>query len=57
MDIDGVKAFKDWGWVLMRASNTEPLIRMNAEAKSKGKLKEILDLGEKVLTEVIKKYD
>jgi phosphomannomutase/phosphoglucomutase len=32
--IDGVKAYRDGGWVLLRPSGTEPLIRVFAEAPS-----------------------
>ena len=31
--IDGVKVFRDGGWVLVRASGTEPLFRVFAESK------------------------
>jgi phosphomannomutase len=33
-DTDGVKYFVDTGWVLVRASGTEPLVRFYAEAES-----------------------
>jgi phosphomannomutase len=33
-DTDGVKYFVDQGWVLVRASGTEPLVRFYAEAES-----------------------
>lgn len=57
LDIDGVKAYKDNGWILIRASNTEPVIKMNAEANTKDKLEELFDLGKKIINEVLKKYD
>lgn len=39
-EIDGYKAeFEDW-WFNVRPSNTEPLIRLNLEAKSKEKMEE-----------------
>jgi phosphomannomutase len=31
--LDGVKAYRDGGWVLVRRSGTEPIIRIFAEAK------------------------
>jgi phosphomannomutase/phosphoglucomutase len=31
--LDGVKVFRDGGWVLVRASGTEPLFRVFAESK------------------------
>jgi len=54
--IDGIKAYDKDGWVLIRASNTEPLIRIIAEARSEDKLKEIFDLGAKLLKEEIGNY-
>ena len=39
-EIDGYKAeFDDW-WFNVRASNTEPLIRLNLEAKTKAEMEE-----------------
>ena len=32
-DRDGVKAYLDEGWVLVRPSGTEPIFRVQAEAK------------------------
>ena len=41
LEIDGISIVaKDW-WVNIRKSNTEPLLRLNSEAKSKEKLEEI----------------
>lgn len=37
-DTDGYKLFVDGGWVLVRASGTEPLIRFYAEAESTAKV-------------------
>ncbi len=39
---DGTKLFVNNGWVLVRASGTEPLIRFYAEADSQEKVKELL---------------
>jgi len=37
-DLDGITIqFKDW-WFNLRASNTEPLVRLNLEAKSQAKM-------------------
>jgi len=41
LDIDGVKLIDDDGWVILRASNTEPVIRISAEARTKEKLKKL----------------
>jgi phosphomannomutase len=52
-DLDGVTVqFKDW-WFNVRPSNTEPLLRLNVEAKTADLLSEKLDelkalLGEPV---------
>ena len=48
-EIDGYKAeFDDW-WFNVRPSNTEPLIRLNLEAKTKEKMEEKV---EELLTEI-----
>ena len=41
LDIDGVKLIEEDGWVILRASNTEPVIRISAEARTKEKLKKL----------------
>jgi len=51
LDIDGVKAQNENGWVLLRASNTEPLIRIFAEGKTLGKLRQLLELAQNMLRE------
>jgi len=51
--IDGVKAYFDDGWVLIRPSNTMPQIKMTAEAKTEKRLKEIVDEAKKLITENI----
>ena len=38
---DGLKLLLDDGWVHVRASNTEPLLRLAAEARSAGRLEEL----------------
>lgn len=48
--IDGVKvSFSDDSWLLMRASGTEPLIRVYAEANSLADVQALQELGKKVL--------
>ena len=42
-DTDGIKLFVDGGWVLVRASGTEPLIRFYAEADSVQRVDALLD--------------
>jgi len=39
--MDGVRVDLDDGWVLIRCSNTSPVIRMTVEARSDGKLRSI----------------
>jgi len=53
--IDGVKAYDDEGWVLMRPSNTEPLIRVFVEGKTKGKHEKLLSLAKRVLGKEIER--
>jgi phosphomannomutase len=45
---DGFKFFVDNGWLLIRASGTEPLIRFYAEGDSMSKVSELLDEGIKL---------
>src|SRR5688572_10522377 len=40
---DGVKVITTDGWFLVRGSNTEPIIRIVAEAKSEERAREIID--------------
>lgn len=47
--IDGVKAYFDDGWVLVRPSNTMPQVKMTAEAKSEERLREIVEEAEKLI--------
>lgn len=42
---DGYKFFVDNGWLLIRASGTEPLIRFYAEADSMNKVNELIEEG------------
>ncbi len=51
--IDGIKLLDENGWVLMRPSNTEPIIRVTAEAKTKKKLQELYAFAEKELNQMI----
>lgn len=45
---DGYKFFVENGWLLVRASGTEPLIRFYSEADSMSKVRELLDAGQKL---------
>ena len=53
--IDGVKAYFEDGWVLVRQSNTMPQVKMTAEAKTEKRLKEIVSEAENLIMETIKK--
>ena len=50
LEIDGVKAYTENGWFLVRASNTKPEIKIRAESKSEEGLKMLF----RELSEVIK---
>jgi phosphomannomutase/phosphoglucomutase len=54
LDIDGVKLIEEDGWVILRASNTEPVIRISAEARTEKKLEELYDFAVKELNKVMK---
>ncbi|TRO51303.1 hypothetical protein E2P63_05020 [Candidatus Bathyarchaeota archaeon] len=54
LDIDGVKLIEKDGWVILRSSNTEPVIRISAEARTKTKLKNLYDLAVKELNIALK---
>ncbi len=46
---DGLKLRVDDGWIHVRASNTEPILRIAAEARSEGRLKELYAVAAGVL--------
>ena len=52
--LDGAKVIFDFGWILIRASNTSPKIRLYVEAKTKGKLKFLREKFSKILKKWIK---
>ena len=43
--LDGVKAYRDGGWVLLRPSGTEPIFRIFAESKDAGTARELAATG------------
>lgn len=52
--IDGVKAFdKDDNWILIRGSNTLPAIKINSEAKTEKRMRELFDLGVSKISEEV----
>ena len=52
--IDGVKVIEDNGWFLIRASNTQPLIRLTIEARDEETLNNMLLFAERKILEKIK---
>ena len=46
---DGIRISDEYGWVLVRASGTEPKIRITAEGKTMNKAKEILEKGRRMI--------
>jgi phosphomannomutase/phosphoglucomutase len=47
---DGVKIWYDDGWLLIRPSGTEPIVRIFVEAQTEQRAKDLLALG-KTMTE------
>lgn len=48
-ELDGFHCTFDWGWFNVRASNTEPVLRLNLEAKTKEKMEEELAKLRKII--------
>jgi phosphomannomutase / phosphoglucomutase len=51
--IDGVKAYRDGGWVLVRASGTEPLFRVSAESKDRARAQALANFGLEALRSAV----
>ncbi|HUB92482.1 MAG TPA: phosphomannomutase/phosphoglucomutase [Candidatus Saccharimonadales bacterium] len=49
--IDGVKVIMDDGWFILRASNTTPIVRLVAEAKSRDALDRIVEMAKREFKE------
>ena len=52
LDIDGVRVSDKCGWILVRASNTEPIIRITVEAKNE----KIFEKKKNEIFEMLNKY-
>ncbi len=51
--LDGIKVYLRDGWVLIRASNTSPLLRLTVEADTEGRVKEVVNSFKKETMRVI----
>jgi len=54
LTIDGVKVTEEDGWFLIRASNTQPLVRLTVEAKDEASLNNLASFAEKKILEKIR---
>ncbi|KAA0002425.1 MAG: phosphoglucosamine mutase [Thermoplasmata archaeon] len=54
---DGAKIYFHDGWVLVRPSGTEPIIRIYAEGKSEGRAREMVEEYKNKLEEIISQRD
>ncbi|MCD6461424.1 MAG: phosphoglucosamine mutase [Thermoplasmata archaeon] len=52
-DVDGIRVDTEDGWVLVRASGTEPKFRITAESRSDARARELFDTAVEILDEVI----
>jgi phosphoglucosamine mutase len=53
VDIDGLKLVFVDGWLLVRASGTEPKIRITAEAKTESRARQLYDCGVRAIKESV----
>ena len=53
LDMDGIKLLDKSGWVLIRPSNTEPVIRITAEARTEERLHELHSFAKRELDRAI----
>ena len=52
-NVDGFKLNFEDGWVLIRASGTEPKVRITAEAKSEARLRHLYDNSVRIIKDCI----
>lgn len=50
--LDGIKIIADSHWLMFRASGTEPIVRIYAEAKTKKKADKLIRQGKKILNDL-----
>jgi len=55
VEIDGVKAYLEDGWILVRPSNTMPQVKYTAESRTEAGLERLIRLVEELLGEVLGK--
>ncbi len=53
--VDGLRIELGDGWLLMRPSGTEPVIRVTAEARSHRRVEELMELGRKLASEAVRR--
>ena len=51
--VDGVRLELDEGWVLMRPSGTEPLIRLTAEGRDAAQVRSLMEKGKSLVRQVL----
>lgn len=51
--LDGAKAYTGSGWLLLRASNTMPQVKMSAEADNESELLKLKELGDKLFRDAM----
>ena len=52
-DVDGIRIDVDGGWFLVRASGTEPLVRITAEAREQSRMVSLLSTAEELVHDAI----
>ena len=53
--VDGIRLSMESGWVLIRPSGTEPIIRITAEGRTTDYVEKLMNLGEKLVKDTLRK--